>query len=51
MNHHEPENAIFSSLEFSKTPYGKTAESGSYGSYGSCLPVDSIPPVPDVEEF
>ena len=51
----EPENAIFSPLEFSKTSYGKTAFNGSVGSVGSV----NQPPPPvepsfegrDVEEF
>ena len=50
MNHHEPEKAKNRFDENQKSSYGKTAESGSYGSYGSSPPVDSSP-LPDVEEF
>ncbi len=39
----DPEKAIFSPLEFSKTPYGKTAFNGSVGSVGSVNHTSSPP--------
>jgi putative DNA primase/helicase len=48
----EPEKAIFSPFDFSKTPYGKTAVEGSQGSQGSqSPPVDFAFAGRDVEEF
>ena len=51
MNHHEPEKAKNRIVDFTKSSYGKIAESGSFGSSGSSSPVDSIPPLPDGEKF
>ena len=52
MNQHEPEKAIFQTSENLIVPHGKNAESGSYGSYGSCNtpPETPSPPVDANEE-
>ncbi|MDQ5911060.1 MAG: putative primase/helicase [Pseudomonadota bacterium] len=47
----EPEKAIFSLLDFSKSSYGKTAVEGSQGSHHSQTTPPPVESVPDVEEF